>query len=88
MDSAGILEELKNDIQSSFCIVREEDLLGDCYYEEYLFYIPETTSFYKQIVDWNRFISESLRRGITYEKVTDTEATVCVESRLEQGMDD
>jgi hypothetical protein len=83
MDTDRILENLKINKDSSFCVRKDIDLLKECSYEEHIFYIERLSSFYKQMSDWKSFPMLSILKMISYKKLEDFEARELIESRLE-----
>ena len=93
MDSkkaTAVLKKLKNNKINHITICREIDLLGDCYYEEYIFYHKDLECFFHQILDWSIFLQSGFHRAVTFKKISEENAFELTKlaSEVEKGLDD
>ena len=70
----------------SYCITREVNLLGDCHYEEHIFYVKAKDYFLVQRIDWEKFPLGGVKGSNQFGRESDEDLLTLIEMKLEDEL--
>ena len=70
-----------------FCLLKDENALGESLYEEHVFYIPEKDYFVIQSIDWEKVIVKGIVYASKFTREKERDILPLIETKLESTND-